>query len=140
MGNAQRTPLLHLARARRSPTWRCRRTTACWPPAAPTRSSGSGVSAQLLLLPFLVGTVQHLNRDIYEIAVLEGNRLLAAGSTDKIIWVWCLSTAAPLAVLGSYSTFLGLKGVGLPRSPTWRCRRTTACCGPLAVLGRYCYS
>ena len=32
-------------------------------------------------------------------AVSEDNLLLAAGSTDKIIRVWCLLSAAPVAVL-----------------------------------------
>jgi bromodomain and WD repeat domain-containing protein 1/3 len=47
-------------------------------------------------------TFRGASAEISDMAVSEDNRLLAAGSTDKIIRVWCLGTAAPLAVLGRY--------------------------------------
>jgi bromodomain and WD repeat domain-containing protein 1/3 len=47
-------------------------------------------------------TFRGASAEISDMAVSEDNRLLAAGSTDKIIRVWCLGTAAPLAVLGWY--------------------------------------
>ena len=34
-----------------------------------------------------------------QVNYIQDNRLLAAGSTDKIIRVWCLRTASPVAVL-----------------------------------------
>ena len=48
-------------------------------------------------------TFRGASAEISDMAVSEDNRLLAAGSTDKIIRVWCLATAAPVAVLSKHT-------------------------------------
>eukprot|EP00092_Neocalanus_flemingeri_P004293 GFUD01004614.1.p1 GENE.GFUD01004614.1~~GFUD01004614.1.p1 ORF type:complete len:2283 (-),score=565.95 GFUD01004614.1:61-6909(-) len=48
-------------------------------------------------------TFRGASAEISDMAVSEDNRLLAAGSTDKIIRVWCLISAAPLAVLSKHT-------------------------------------
>ena len=48
-------------------------------------------------------TFRGASAEISDMAVSEDNRLLAAGSTDKIIRVWCLQTAAPVAVLSKHT-------------------------------------
>jgi len=48
-------------------------------------------------------TFRGASAEISDMAVSEDNRLLAAGSTDKIIRVWCLVTAAPVAVLSKHT-------------------------------------
>ncbi len=64
-------------------------------------SSGWGVQMWGTYNGRLYFTFRGASAEISDMAVSEDNRLLAAGSTDKIIRVWCLSTAAPLAVLGT---------------------------------------
>ena len=48
-------------------------------------------------------TFRGASAEISDMAVSEDNRLLAAGSTDKIIRVWCLLTAAPVTVLSKHT-------------------------------------
>lgn len=48
-------------------------------------------------------TFRGASAEISDMAVSEDNKLLAAGSTDKIIRVWCLVTAAPVAVLSKHT-------------------------------------
>lgn len=48
-------------------------------------------------------TFRGASAEISDMAVSDDNRLLAAGSTDKIIRVWCLLTAAPVAVLSKHT-------------------------------------
>ncbi len=51
----------------------------------------------------LVFTFRGASSEISDLAVSHDNRLLAAGSCDKIIRVWCLRTAAPVAVLTKHT-------------------------------------
>jgi len=54
-------------------------------------------------------TFRGASSEISDMAVSEDNRMLAAGSTDKIIRVWCLLSAAPVAVLTKHTgTITGL--------------------------------
>ena len=48
-------------------------------------------------------TFRGASAEISDMAVSDDNKLLAAGSTDKIIRVWCLMTAAPVAVLSKHT-------------------------------------
>jgi len=48
-------------------------------------------------------TFRGASAEISDMAVSEDNKLLAAGSTDKIIRVWCLISAAPMAVLSKHT-------------------------------------
>jgi len=48
-------------------------------------------------------TFRGASAEISDMAISEDNRLLAAGSTDKIIRVWCLTSAAPIAVLAKHT-------------------------------------
>ena len=48
-------------------------------------------------------TFRGASSEISDMAVSDDNKLLAAGSTDKIIRVWCLMTAAPVAVLSKHT-------------------------------------
>ena len=72
-------------------------------------------------------TFRGASAEITDMAVSEDNRLLAAGSTDRIIRVWCLATAAPVAVLGSYTcpvlTLRRRKSSVSDPSPSVRIRR-----------------
>ncbi len=51
----------------------------------------------------LIHTFRGASSEISDLAVSHDNRLLAAGSCDKIIRVWCLRTAAPVAVLTKHT-------------------------------------
>ena len=51
----------------------------------------------------LVFTFRGASSEISDMAVSEDNRMIAAGSTDKIIRVWCLLSAAPIAVLSKHT-------------------------------------
>merc|ERR1719319_9885 len=54
-------------------------------------------------------TFRGASSEISDMAVSDDNRMLAAGSTDKIIRVWCLLSAAPVAVLTKHTgTITGL--------------------------------
>lgn len=47
----------------------------------------------------LLATLRGHSAEITDLAVSPDNGLLAAGSCDKVIRVWCLATLAPVAVL-----------------------------------------
>ena len=51
----------------------------------------------------LVFTFRGASSEISDMAISEDNRMIAAGSTDKIIRVWCLLSAAPIAVLSKHT-------------------------------------
>eukprot|EP00095_Tigriopus_kingsejongensis_P000510 maker-scaffold367_size194084-snap-gene-0.46 protein:Tk00510 transcript:maker-scaffold367_size194084-snap-gene-0.46-mRNA-1 annotation:"bromodomain and wd repeat-containing protein 3 isoform x1" len=51
----------------------------------------------------LIHTFRGASSEITDMAVSHDNRLLAAGSVDKIIRVWCLSSASPVAVLTKHT-------------------------------------
>ena len=51
----------------------------------------------------LLATLRGHNSEITDIAVNYENTLLASGSCDKTIRVWCLRTKAPIAVLQSHT-------------------------------------
>lgn len=51
----------------------------------------------------LLATLRGATAEITDIAVNPENTLLAAGSLDKIIRVWCLQTCAPVAILCSHT-------------------------------------
>ncbi|XP_065578640.1 PH-interacting protein-like [Artemia franciscana] len=51
----------------------------------------------------LLSTFRGASSEIADLAVSCDNRLLAAGSCDKIVRVWCLRTGAPAAVLTGHS-------------------------------------
>jgi len=44
--------------------------------------------------------------EITDIAINANNTLLAVGSCDKLIRIWCLQTAAPVAVLHGHSNMI----------------------------------
>jgi len=44
--------------------------------------------------------------EITDIAISANNRLLAVGSCDKLIRIWCLQTAVPVAVLHGHSNMI----------------------------------
>lgn len=50
-----------------------------------------------------MATLRGHNSEITDIAVNHENTLLASGSCDKTIRVWCLKTKAPIAVLQSHT-------------------------------------
>ncbi|XP_023331466.1 bromodomain and WD repeat-containing protein 3 isoform X10 [Eurytemora carolleeae] len=67
-------------------------------------------------------TFRGASAEISDMAVSEDNKLLAAGSTDKIIRVWCLQTAAPVAVLAKHTgaiTALHFCPASLPSVPPY---------------------
>ncbi|TRY75830.1 hypothetical protein TCAL_08567 [Tigriopus californicus] len=51
----------------------------------------------------LIHTFRGASSEITDMAISHDNRLLAAGSVDKIIRVWCLNSAAPVAVLTKHT-------------------------------------
>ncbi|KDR09153.1 hypothetical protein L798_01269, partial [Zootermopsis nevadensis] len=51
----------------------------------------------------LLATLRGASAEITDIAVNADNTLLAAGSIDKILRVWCLQTTAPVAVLTGHT-------------------------------------
>jgi len=51
----------------------------------------------------LLATLRGASAEITDIAVNPENTLLAAGSIDKILRVWCLQTTAPIAVLTGHT-------------------------------------
>ncbi|KAK7871917.1 hypothetical protein R5R35_009722 [Gryllus longicercus] len=51
----------------------------------------------------LIATLRGASAEITDIAVNMENTLLAAGSLDKILRVWCFQTTAPVAVLSSHT-------------------------------------
>ncbi|ODM99229.1 PH-interacting protein [Orchesella cincta] len=51
----------------------------------------------------LLATLRGASSEITDLAVNSENTLLAAGSCDKLIRVWCLRSCAPIAVLNSHS-------------------------------------
>ena len=70
----------------------------------------------------LIFTFRGASSEISDMAISEDNRMIAAGSTDKIIRVWCLLTAAPIAVLSKHTgtiTALHFCPCALPDVPTY---------------------
>lgn len=51
----------------------------------------------------LIHTFRGASSEITDMAISHDNRLLAAGSVDKIIRVWCLNSASPVAVLTKHT-------------------------------------
>lgn len=51
----------------------------------------------------LLSTLRGHSAEISDMAVSYENTLLAAGSCDKVVRVWCLRTCAPVAVLLGHS-------------------------------------
>jgi bromodomain and WD repeat domain-containing protein 1/3 len=51
----------------------------------------------------LTHTFRGASSEISDLAISHDNRILAAGSCDKIIRVWCLRTATPLVVLSKHT-------------------------------------
>ena len=51
----------------------------------------------------LTHTFRGMSSEISDLAISHDNRLLAAGSCDKIIRVWCLRSGAPLAILAKHT-------------------------------------
>lgn len=51
----------------------------------------------------LLATLRGASAEITDLAINNENTLIAAGSCDKLIRVWCLRTCAPMAVLNSHS-------------------------------------
>ncbi|XP_054271446.1 bromodomain and WD repeat-containing protein 3-like isoform X1 [Macrosteles quadrilineatus] len=51
----------------------------------------------------LLATLRGASAEISDIAINMENTLLAAGSIDRLIRVWCLQTAAPVAILTSHT-------------------------------------
>ena len=51
----------------------------------------------------LLATLRGASAEITDIALNIENTLLAAGSIDKILRVWCLQTTAPVAVLTGHT-------------------------------------
>jgi len=47
----------------------------------------------------LLATLRGASAEIADLAVSYDNTLLAAGSCDKIVRVWCLRTTAPVSLL-----------------------------------------
>jgi bromodomain and WD repeat domain-containing protein 1/3 len=54
----------------------------------------------------LVHTFRGASSEISDLAISHDNRLLAAGSCDKVIRVWCLRTASPVAVLTKHTAMI----------------------------------
>lgn len=51
----------------------------------------------------LLATLRGHSAEISDMAVNYENTLIAAGSCDKVVRVWCLRTCAPVAVLQGHS-------------------------------------
>ncbi len=54
----------------------------------------------------LIHTFRGASSEISDLAVSHDNRLLAAGSCDKVIRVWCTRTATPVAVLAKHTAMI----------------------------------
>ena len=54
----------------------------------------------------LLATLRGHSAEITDMAVSFENTLLASGSCDKVVRVWCLKTRAPTAVLLAHSSMI----------------------------------
>jgi len=59
--------------------------------------------------------------EITDIAVNASNTLLAVGSCDKLIRIWCLQTALPIAVLHGHSNMITSVRVSTDEYPQLLC-------------------
>ncbi|CAB3373121.1 Hypothetical predicted protein [Cloeon dipterum] len=81
----------------------------------------------------LMATLRGASQEITDIDINPENTMLAAGSVDRIVRVWCLQTTAPIAVLCAHSgTITSVRWCPYPETRDFRYLVTTSADGSVA--------